>query len=190
MVDEKKPEGSSNKSGKRRYFRRRNKNKKTEGSAEQSTTESAPAKSTPRGGPAPDRKGSPPNKKRRSRRRRSTRRGDQPLDSRSELTREPETTYEEPISVYVYTHVIRPAYRDIVSDYRPESSFLEDGEHDSFPFNSTSLLTPEIREQIEKQFRTGDDLPPQELATKISTEGWSEEDWDDDWKDWENEAEE
>lgn len=190
MVDEKKPEGSSNKSGKRRYFRRRNKNKKTDGSAEKTALESAPAKSTPRGGPAPDRKGAPPNKKRRSRRRRSTRRGEQPLDSRSEMMREPETTYEEPISVYIYTHVIRPAYRDMVSDYRPESSFLEDGEHDSFPFNSASLLTPEIREQIEKQFRIGDDLPPEKPAAKLSTENWSEEDWDDDWKDWENEAEE
>jgi hypothetical protein len=189
MVDEKKPEGSSNKSGKRRYFRRRNKNKKTDGGAEQTTVEGAPAKSVPRGGLAPDRKGPPPNKKRRSRRRRSTRRGDQPLDSSSEMIREPETTYEEPISVYVYTHVIRPAYRDMVSDYRPESSFLEDGEHDSFPFNSTSLLTPEIREQIEKQFRLGDDLPHQPPA-QSSTEGWSEEDWDDDWKDWENQAEE
>jgi hypothetical protein len=191
MTDEKKSEGSGNKdkSGKRRYFRRRNKNKKTDGSAEQKQTENAPAKPASRSGSAPDRKGPPPNKKRRSRRRRSTRRGNQPGDTSAELSRDPEPTYEDPVSVFVYTHVIRPAYRDMVSDYRPESSFLEDGEHDSSTFNATSLLTPEIRDQIAQLFRIGDDLPSDKPA-KSATADWSDEDWDNDWNDWENEAEE
>ncbi|MBX3002083.1 MAG: hypothetical protein KF893_26395 [Caldilineaceae bacterium] len=189
MADEKKSEGGNKeRSGKRRYFRRRNKPKKTEGGAEQA--QGTPAKPAPRSGQAPDRKGPPPNKKRRSRRRRSARRGNQPIDSSPELLRETESNYEEPISVFVYTHIIRPAYRDMISDYRPESSFLEDGEHDSFPFDSASLLSAEIRQQIENQFRLGDQPLLEKPVVKISDEGWSEEGWDDDWDDdWEDEPE-
>jgi hypothetical protein len=196
MADENKSEGGGNKerSGKRRYFRRRNKPKKAEGSAEQTQAQGAQAKPAPRSGQAPDRKGPPPNKKRRSRRRRSTQRGNQPSNSGPELMGETESSYAEPISVFVYTHVIRPAYRDMVSDYRPESSFLEDGEHDSFPFDSAALLSPEIRQQIEHQFRIGNQPPFEKPVLKISDEGWSEEGWDDDGDDdgdddWEDEPE-
>lgn len=189
MTEEKRTEGGSNKekSGKRRYFRRRTKSKKPDKSTEQKPAEGAPAKSSPRSGPTPDRKGTP-NKKRRSRRRRSSRRGSQPMDASPEAIREPEPAYEEPISVFVYTHVIRPAYRDMVSDFRSESSFLEDHERETSTFNAGSLLTQEIKDQIERLFRIGDDLPDEPVKKPVfdANEDWDDEawdDWEDDWGD-------
>jgi hypothetical protein len=105
------------------------------------------------------------------------------MDASANALREPETAYEDPISVFVYTHVIRPAYRDMISDFRSESSFLQDEERDASTFNAGSLLTPEIKEQIEQLFRIGGDLTKEPAAKpKIDyPDDWDDEDWDDNW---------
>jgi hypothetical protein len=152
MADEQRQESSDSreKSGKRRYFRRRNKNKKPR-SGEQTSIEGV-AKVKKSGAAATGERKGAPNKKRRSRRRRSSRRTNQ-QNTMPELIQEPERPYEEPTSVYIYTHIVRPAYRDAISDYRPETSFQQSDDHGSFLSGNIELLTKEIREQLDRQFK-------------------------------------
>ncbi len=136
MADEKSPnssgDGKAAEGGsKRRYFRQRRRKGK---SGEKRTNEQA-APTAQAGGKeaSPERKpnqrnnpGNPNNntKKRRSRRRNGRDRQPQ-VETPSVVNQEPEPTYHEPSSVYVYTYIVRPAYRDSMSDYRPETSFLQ-----------------------------------------------------------------
>ena len=65
--------------------------------------------------------------------------------------------YQEPDEVYVYTHIIRPAYRDAGTDYL--------GEH-SFHFNKGSSIEPigmdRLRQDIIRQLEDRFETPPVE----------------------------
>lgn len=135
--------------GKRRYFRRRRrKGKKNDQRGQEATN----AKSSGDGAGSSERRRSSRNKKRRSRRRRPDSTRQQQPESVVETTPEPEQPYEEPTSVYVYTYVVRPAYRDAIGDYRPESSFAHASDEDSFQSTSMEYLLQEINEQLDRRF--------------------------------------
>ncbi len=185
MADEQKPTnsgssssssgGNKEKTGKRRYFRRRrNKPKKQEGQAEQTQPESAPTKGTQRStGATAERKG-PTGKKRRSRRKRNSRRSTGQAETSTQMIQEPEQKYEEPTSVYVYTHVVRPAYRDMLPDYRPESSFFSGESHETAP-EAASLLSSDIFEQLDRYFTEEETGSRPKRVIE-----YNEADWDDD----------
>ncbi|MCB0113193.1 MAG: hypothetical protein R2873_20995 [Caldilineaceae bacterium] len=181
-------DGNKPKSGKRRYFRRRrNKtNKKPDQrSGPQTSSENAGAnksgqrKSTSQqdrqaSGNSGNNSGK---KKRRSRRRRSSRRATQQQPEMKQAVQEAETLYEEPLSVYVYTHIVRADYRDSMSDYRPETSYLagESRKESSVP---AVTLTRDILDQLDHFFTVQEQggEPPRRIE-------YDEADWadDDDW---------
>lgn len=184
------------KTGKRRYFRRRRtKGKKPDQQrpAQQGTSEaaSAPAKSEKRkGAPQSDRQGggntgstgTSGNKKRRSRRRRTSRRSGQQPEVTQRI-QEPETPYEEPTSVYVYTHVLRPDYRDSMSDYRPEMSYFSGESHQESAVPAVTL-TSDILDQLDHFFAVQEQggEPPRRIE-------YNEADWADDDDDWDGSTE-
>lgn len=190
--------GDKQKTGKRRYFRRRRtKGKKPDQQrpAQQGTNEAAPApaKSEKRkNAPQSDRQGGSGNsgsagpggnKKRRSRRRRTSRRSGQQPEVTQRI-QEPETPYEEPTSVYVYTHVLRPDYRDSMSDYRPEMSYFSGESHQESAVPAV-VLTRDILEQLDHFFVVQEQggEPPRRIE-------YNEADWADDDDEWDGSKDE
>ncbi len=96
----------------------------------------------------------------------------------AQVIQEPETPYEEPSSVYVYTHVVRPDYRDSMSDYRPETSYFS-GESHHDPAVPIVTLSRDILEQLEHFFTVQEQggEPPRRIE-------YNEADWADDDDDW------
>jgi hypothetical protein len=96
---------------------------------------------------------------------------------------EPETPYEEPTSVYVYTHVLRPDYRDSMSDYRPEMSYFSGESHQESAVPAVTL-TRDILEQLDHFFVVQEQggEPPRRIE-------YNEADWADDDDDWDGSKE-
>lgn len=163
MADEKpqkSSDGKQNEEGsKRRYFRRRRrKNRSGDKRNEQTQSESrSSGKDT-----SSERKSSRSSKRRRSRRR-SNRERQAQVETTPEVSQEPDPDYEEPSSVYVYTYIVRPAYRDSISDYRPESLFLQSSkESDTFQPIGMEHLKSEINAQLDLQFQVAPEEPSEE----------------------------
>src|SRR5690606_16695319 len=99
---------------------------------------------------------------------------------------ETEQPYEEPISVYVYTHVVRPAYRDVVSEYRTDTMFQQNSEPGVFRSGNIELLTKEIREQLDRQFAVTSEAlsAPKKSYETFDHEGYDE---DEDFADYDEE---
>jgi hypothetical protein len=153
MADEKPQSSSSDKArgSKRRYFRRNRKGKKSDSRAEQSpeVTAEKPGEGAVSG--AAEKKG-PPRKKRRPRSRRSGSRQRSQVETTQTQEQEPEREYEEPTSVYVYTYVVRPDYRDMVSDYRSEPHFQQSEENEQITSSTMERLQEEINAQLDDHF--------------------------------------
>jgi len=179
------------KNGNRRYFRRRRKGSGpgAEGQAapapekEQSRAQPAPK---PQGGPGTEQRNDQQEKRRKRRRsgggnssssgsggsrRSSGRRGRREDQGGAALPAAPEPErYREPVDVYVHTHIVRPAYRDMGSDYVSEKSFLAERRPPE-----SSIHMDRLEEDIRKQLDEYLNRPA--VPVKVIRET-GDEDWD------------
>ncbi len=164
MAEEsKKQPKKSGKSGKRRYFRRRKKGAKGGGSSSGSKPATAQA--------APEK----PKKQRGKRRRSGRRRRQQQAAPPVEILQGVEETHDEPVDVYVYTHTIRPAYRDYMGDYVPEHS-LQFGDRKPEEPIGMEHLRAQIRAELDEKLERALTLPrPVSLADFEDDEDEDEE---------------
>lgn len=177
---------SGSKSGNRRYFRRRRKGgagaegQAAPAPASQGKEQSRPqADPKPQGGRPPEQRSGDQQEKQRKRRRsnNSNRRSSsgrrQRRDEQGSAVQttppEPER-YREPVDVYVHTHIVRPAYRDMGGDYVSEKSFLSERRP---PESSIHMdrLEEDIRRQLDEY------LNRPAVPVKVIREA-GDEDWD------------
>lgn len=144
--EKKEQPGESRKRGRRRYYRKRSGSKEPQ-------AESAPTKPDSQPSPPPaaskegrDRSQSQDGGRRRNRRGRSRRRrggaqgGAESSASQPSVLENENNEYVEPADVFIYTHVIRPGYRDF-NEYVPERFPVQAEENES-PFRE--ILPGEI----------------------------------------------
>lgn len=173
--------GGGGKRNNRRYFRRRRNKGGGEGQA-------APSQEKEQNRAQPEAKGqgnrsqeqrSEQQERRRKRRRSSNNRRSsssrrQRRQEQSEQTvqsvPEPER-YQEPVDVYVHTHIVRPAYRDAGGEYISDGSFLS-GRRPPEASIHMERLQEDIRGQLDEY------LNRQPTPVKVTRE-LGDEDWDD-----------
>lgn len=180
--------GGGGKSNNRRYFRRRRKGPGTGGEGQaapsqekqQSRPQSDPK---PQGSRPPEQRNEQQEKRRKRRRsnnssstnRRSSssrrQRRDEQTSSAPLVAPEPER-YQEPVNVYVHTHIVRPAYRDAGGDYVSEASFLT-GRHPAEASIHMERLEDDIRKQLDEYLNRP--AVPVKVIFEMGDEGWDEE---------------
>jgi hypothetical protein len=85
---------------------------------------------------------------------------------------EPER-YQEPVDVFVHTHIVRPAYRDAGSDYVSETSFLS-GRRPAEASIHMERLQEEINSHLDTYFNRSN--TPIKVTREIGDEDWDTED--------------
>lgn len=175
--------GGGSKRSNRRYFRRRRNKGGGDGQAA-----SGPEKEQSRSQPEAKGQGNRPPEQRseQQERRRKRRRSNNSNNRRSSSSRrqrrqeqneqtvqsapEPER-YQEPVDVFVHTHIVRPAYRDAGGEYISDGSFLS-GRRPPEASIHMERLQEDIRGQLDEY------LNRQPVPVKVTREA-GDEDWDD-----------
>lgn len=174
--------GGGGKRSNRRYFRRR----RNKGGGEGQTA-AGPEKEQSRSQPEAKGQGNrPPEQRSEQQERRRKRRRSNSNNRRSSSSRrqrrqeqseqtvqnapEPER-YQEPVDVFVHTHIVRPAYRDAGGEYIADGSFLS-GRRPPEASIHMERLQEDIRGQLDEY------LNRQPVPVKVTREA-GDEDWDD-----------
>ena len=80
--------------------------------------------------------------------------------------------YQEPVDVYVHTHIVRPAYRDAGNDYMSEISFLS-GPRPSNLSIHMERLQEEINGHLDEYFNRPN--TPVKVTREAGYEDWDDE---------------